>query len=280
MIIRNIVILLLVIFIMTFNSCNSSYEEKNNLRIGNRKYINAKYNESESYYLKSIEADTTLEALYGWGNSVQRQNIYSGQEKQDTLDSIAGIIYQKCIELNPINKLKLSKVYHNFGNLYYRIGLKYKNLQNITESNNFFLKSVSNYKSSLRLNPSDDETRYNLAKALYLLNQQHNNSENQQQDNKDKNNDKDKNNKKENENNKTKQNQDKDDKTMNNNEQNENNKNQGNNKQESNSFQNLNNIDKKTAEKLLKAAQQDENKVHKKLEKANSVGNNTKEKDW
>jgi hypothetical protein len=50
---------------MTFNSCNSSYEEKNNLRIGNQKYINAKYNESESYYLKSIEADTTLEALYG-----------------------------------------------------------------------------------------------------------------------------------------------------------------------------------------------------------------------
>ncbi len=63
------------------------------------------------------------------------------------------------------------KAYHNMGNVF----MKKKEYQ----------QAVDAYKEALRNNPSDDETRYNLALAKKMLEKQQNEQNDQNQDNKD-----------------------------------------------------------------------------------------------
>ena len=72
----------------------------------------------------------------------------------------------------PEGKARLSEVYHNMGNIFMQ--------------NKDYGKAVEVYKQSLRLNPKDDETRYNLALAQKLLSDQQNQDQSQDQQNDDK----------------------------------------------------------------------------------------------
>lgn len=65
-------------------------------------------------------------------------------------------------------KARLASVFHNLGD----ISMQSKEYQ----------KSVEAFKQSLRLNPKDDETRYNLALAQKLLENQQNENQDQNQD--------------------------------------------------------------------------------------------------
>lgn len=294
--------LILLITLTLFSGCQSDQNGRTMLRIGNKQYQKKQYNDSESSYLKSIEKNKSPEALYGRGNSTQRLSSSLPSDKLSTMDSVSMASYQSALELSGSNVIKKSKIYHNMGNSCYIAGLRNKKTQRLDESNKKFEESIEYYKSSLRLNPSDDETRYNLSLALYMLEknqeEQKNQEQNQNQDNenqdKDKQNqDKDKQNQDKDKDNKEKQNdsesnkQEKDQKNnqkdnKNNSKDNTQNKNKTN--QDSSSSLNRNEktegkIDKKTANQLLNAAQQDENKVQKKIEKAIGVGGSY-EKDW
>ncbi len=292
--------IIIITITLLFTSCSQSNNGRSELRLGNKKYESGLFNESESNYLKSIYQSESLEAFYGLGNSLQRQLTYSIQEKQDTIDSIANNAYNEGIELSTLNKLKLSKLYHNQGNLFYLKGLRYKNLQNLDESNRHFHQSAECYKSSLRLNPSDNETRYNLAMALYMLqqnkNEQEKNQDQNQNDKQDQNKEQDQNqnenqdqNKEQNQN--QNENQDQNQSSSNKEDQRHNDNQDNNNNNEANKQQPQNNplnnysprsqgeIDERTANQLLNAAQQDENRVQKKIEKA-SAGYYSNEKDW
>ena len=68
----------------------------------------------------------------------------------------------------PEGKARLAEIYHNVGN----IGMQSKE----------YAKSVEAYKQSLRLNPKDDETRYNLALAQKLLHDQQQQQDDKKQD--------------------------------------------------------------------------------------------------
>ena len=72
------------------------------------------------------------------------------------------------------DKKKLAQINHNLGTLLYMAQQ--------------YAQGVKAYKEALRCNPYDDETRYNLAKAMHMLkqqeqqqNQQENQEQNQQQ---------------------------------------------------------------------------------------------------
>lgn len=257
---------ILILYILFIISCSSSPDGRSELRLGNKKYSQGQYNDAESKYIKSIERNNSIEALYGRGNTVQRQAFYSSKEKQDTLDSIANILYQQCIDIQPTNKLKLSDIYHNQGNLFYTNGLRSRNLQDINESNNNFSKAAECYKSALRLEPNDSETRYNLAMALYMIKDNQNNQDNKEQDKKEQ--DK-KDNKGDNNEDRDKKPDEKNGQDEENNKKNKDDYNQGNKKP----------IDARTANQLLNAAQQDENRVHRKLEHSSQT-NFHYEKDW
>ena len=70
------------------------------------------------------------------------------------------------------------------GNLRYMSGMRNKKMQQLDESNKHFQESIDYYESSLRLNSKDDDTRYNLAMAQYMLekNREEQNNQNQNKD--------------------------------------------------------------------------------------------------
>lgn len=171
----------------------------------------------------------------------------------------------------------------------------YHNLGNSLLAQKKIDESIDAYKKSLRLNPNDMETKYNLAYAEKLKQQQKNKKKNQKnqqnKNNKDKNNknnkDKNKQNKDQNKNNKNKQNQDqKKNQDQNKNKQNQNNQNKQNqNNQNQNQQQQQpqqNKISKQSAEQMLQALQNDEQKTQEKVRKlkAKKAQQRKVEKDW
>ncbi|GAB6395374.1 MAG: VWA domain-containing protein [Bacteroidales bacterium] len=139
--------------------------ERKNVREGNKLYSNEKYTESEIAYRKSIEVNPrSIEGTYNLGNALYKQEKYPEAAEQYRL--LAGQA-QKLLSDNPANAARLAQTFHNLGN--------------ISMKNKEYAQSVEAYKQSLRLNPRDDETRYNLALAQKLLNDQQSQSQEQNQ---------------------------------------------------------------------------------------------------
>ena len=154
--------------LLAAGSASAQKAERSNIRQGNRLYRNEKYTESEIAYRKSIEVNPrSVEAAYNLGNALYKQKKYP--EAAEQYMQIVGRREQLLAD-NPANGRRLAEVYHNLGN--------------IQMQGKDYAKSVEAYKQSLRLNPKDDETRYNLALAQKLLKnqqQQQNQQQNQQQ---------------------------------------------------------------------------------------------------
>lgn len=139
--------------------------ERTNIREGNKLYKNEKYTESEIAFRKSLEVNPrSVEGTFNLGNALYKQKKYPEASEQYQL--IAGQT-EKLLKENQANAERLAQVFHNMGN----IGMQSKE----------YGKSVDAYKQSLRLNPKDDETRYNLALAQKLLEDQQNQDQSQDQ---------------------------------------------------------------------------------------------------
>jgi len=141
--------------------------ERKNVREGNKLYETEKFTEAEIAYRKSLEVNPrSFEGTYNLGNALYKQKKFPEAAEQYQLLAGQG---EKMIE-TPEGKARLAEIYHNVGN----IGMQSKE----------YAKSVEAYKQSLRLNPKDDETRYNLALAQKLLHDQQN-QQNEDQDKQD-----------------------------------------------------------------------------------------------
>ncbi|MGM9759996.1 MAG: tetratricopeptide repeat protein [Parabacteroides sp.] len=149
--------------------------ERKQVREGNKLYQEEKYTESEIAYRKSLEVNPrSIEGTYNLGNALYKQKKFPEAAEQYQLLAGQG---EKMVQ-TPEGKQRLSQVYHNMGNIFM--------------NGKDYAKSVEAYKQSLRLNPKDDETRYNLALAQKLLQDQQNQDENQQNDDKQENKDENK----------------------------------------------------------------------------------------
>lgn len=162
-----------IIWIFAFIFCSmgayAQKAERKNVRDGNKLYNSEKYTEAEIAYRKSLEVNPrSIEGTYNLGDALYKQQKYPEAAEQYQL--IAGQS-EKLLLDNPNNAERLAHVYHNLGN----IGMQNKE----------YAKSVEAYKQSLRLNPKDDETRYNLALAQKLLEDQQNEDQNQDDQDKD-----------------------------------------------------------------------------------------------
>ncbi len=153
-------ILFMVISCMTFPVV--AQEENAYIREGNRHYKSNKFTEAEIAYRKGLLKNSkSLEATYNLGNALFKQEKYAEALEQ----------YQKIVPTDKIPKEKLAAALHNTGNALLM-------QQKVAES-------IEAYKNSLKLNPKDDETRYNLALAQYLLkNQENNKDQNKKEDEK------------------------------------------------------------------------------------------------
>jgi len=139
--------------------------EREHIREGNKLYDKDKYTEAEIEYRKSIEVNPrSIEGAYDLGNALYKQQKYPEAVEQYSLIASQS---ERLLTESAANVKRVAHVFHNLGN--------------ISMQNNDYAKSIEAYKQSLRLNPSDNETRYNLALAQKLLENQENQEEDQEE---------------------------------------------------------------------------------------------------
>lgn len=207
--------------------------ERDYMRSGNKLYNDSLFVKAEVDYRKALELNPkSTDAMYNLGNALLMQN--KAKEAMEQFDAVTRI--EK-------DKGKLARAYHNMGV--------------ILQSSKQYPQCIEAYKQSLRNNPHDDETRYNLALAQKMLKDQ------QQQQNQDKQQEQ-------------KQDQKKDDQKDQNKDQNEDQKKQP----QQNQQQNKSEMSKENAEQLLNAVMQDEKNVQDKVKKQIQVSGKKLEKDW
>ncbi len=118
---------------------NIAYEKA--LKTAQKESLDGNYNQAEAAYKKALALNPASSgAAYNLGN------LHFEKEKRFE----AAADYQKAAEV-ATSKEEKHKIYHNLGNTFYE--------------NKQFKEAVEAYKNALRNDPTDDETRYNLALA-------------------------------------------------------------------------------------------------------------------
>lgn len=210
----------------------SAQTDRDYIRQGNKAYKAKQYPESEVRYRKALSINQeNPQALYNLGCALMMQNKMSEAVK----------FFQKAASIEK-NKFRKSKSYHNIGV--------------ICQGSKMYSDAIKAYSESLRNNPSDNETRYNLVLCKKLQKDNKQNDKNKQQQNQsDKNKDKG---------NKDKQEKQKD-------------KNQKKDKQQQNQPQ----MSKENAEQLLNAAMQQERETQERLNRSRQQQQTKRlEKNW
>jgi Ca-activated chloride channel homolog len=142
------------------NAQNSASQIKQ----GNKAFEEGKFVDAELLYRRAMEADNKWEkqALFNLAGTLYKQ------EKFDESVQLLNTLSQN----ESLSDKELSQVYHNLGNAM----LMQKKYQ----------ESIDAYKKALRLNPKDEDSRYNLSYALKKLQQQQNENQDQNQNGDDK----------------------------------------------------------------------------------------------
>ena len=179
-------LILLVSFVVALGA--NAQSDRQHIRNGNRLYHEQKFEQAEVEYRKAVGKNSANpQAHYNLGCALMAQQKDSAAIKQ----------YETAGKLEKTPRRK-AMVYHNIGV--------------VCQQHQLYQQAIAAYEESLRNNPNDNETRYNLALCKRLLknNPQNNqNKNNKDKDNKNKKNNKDKNNKDKNQKDQNKQNQDK-----------------------------------------------------------------------
>ncbi|MBZ0198313.1 MAG: tetratricopeptide repeat protein [Ignavibacteriaceae bacterium] len=252
--------ILLMVFIFSFSLFAQQMRSLNN--DGVELYKEGKYSEAEVNFKKGVEKQPeNFAANFNLGDSYYKQGRYDEAIKS----------YETALKTSKENEYS-AKTYHNVGNSLLKMQEK---VQDPQQKNKMLQQSIEAYKNSLKLNPDDRETKYNLSYALSLLDK---NKNKQQQDNKDKNN---KDDQKKDQQDKEKQNQDKNNQDKNNQQNKDEQKPDQNqeSKQDNLKQPDKNKISKEEAERILQALKNNEKDLQKKLRKVQGKKVKT-EKDW
>ena len=230
--------ILFAVFLLAAAGVSAQKAERDYIRKGNRLFNDSTFVDAEVNYRKAIDVNPkSAISMYNLGNTLMQQN-----KLQEAMEQfVAATKMEK-------DKGNLAQIYHNMGVIFH--------------SGKDYAKAVEAYKESLRNNPKDNETRYNLALAQKMLKDQ---EQNQHQDqNQDQNQDKKE---QEKEQDKDKQDQNQQD------QQNQDQQQQPPQPQE-------NQMSKENAEQLLKSVMQDEKDVQDKVKKQQVIQGGRLEKDW
>ena len=158
-------ILLTIICLCSF-SLLFAQQEGPDVRKGNRSYGKENYTESEVHYRRGLDKNSdSFESHFNLGDALFRQEKYPEALEQY-------VEAEKCLKVaedlreEKLNS-RLADTYHNIGNACY--------------AQQQYDQAVAAYQQSLRHNPKDDETRYNLVKAMQQLKQQQQQQQQQEQ---------------------------------------------------------------------------------------------------
>ena len=209
-------------------SASFAQNDRRYITQGNKLFRSGQFDKAEVAYRKAIEKNPrNPQAHYNLGNSLMAQKK----------DSAAVQSFQKSTELET-SKIRKAMAYHNMGV--------------VCQQHKMYGEAIEAYKNSLRLNPKDDATRYNLE----LCKRQQRNQKNQDKQDQNKQKDKNGNDQK----NEKQKNKDKQDQKKNNNE---------------------NKMSKENAEQMLNAAMQQEKSTQQRMKKAMQKPRTNKlDKEW
>ena len=223
-----------ILILLIPTSILAQKEERDYIRKGNRAFKDSIFVDAEINYRKALDINpkSTI-AMYNLANSLMNQNKL--QEAMEQYVNVSKLEKEK---------LNLAQTYHNIGVIFH--------------SQKEYAKAIEAYKESLRNNPQDDETRYNLALAQKMLNDQQQNQQDQNQENQDQQQ------KEEQEKQEQQQNQDQ----------------QQNQQQSSEPEKKDEKMSKENAEQLLNSVMQDEKDVQDKIKKQQVIQGGRLEKDW
>lgn len=224
--------LLIIFAILSFTGASAQRSYREYLRKGNKLYTDSLYDKAEVEYRKALEIDPNgSQALYNLGNTL----LYQDKAKE-AMDQYV------MAEKRESEKKNLAQIHHNMGV--------------ICQASKDYAHAVEYYKQSLRENPADDETRYNLAVAMKQLKEQQ--QENQQQE----------------------QEEQKQEQQENKEEQQKEQEQEQQQEQEQEQQQKEDEMSKENAEQLLESAMQDEKDVQEKVKQMMQIRGRNLDKDW
>lgn len=231
-----IIIAILSLFLAP-SSVLFAQKEASDVRRGNREYNKQNYTEAEVNYRRGLEKNKNgYEAHYNLGDALFKQDKYA--DAQAEFETAAKMLDKK------EDKTRYAKAMHNIGNCQF--------------AQQQYDKAVAAYQESLRANPADNDTRYNLVKSMQMLQQQ----QQQQQQNQ--------------------QNQDQKQDQQQQQQQQEQQQDQQQDQQEQQQQQQEQNddrMDKETAEQILQALEQDEQDTQEKMQRQQGRKKRV-EKEW
>lgn len=211
--------------------------DRDYLRSGNKLYNDSLFIKAEVDYRKALEVNPkSTDAMFNLANALLMQ-----QKAKEAMEQ-----YQSVSKIEK-DKEKLAQIYHNMGV--------------ILQSSKQLPQCIEAYKESLRNNPKDDETRYNLALAQKLLKDQQQDQQNQDQQ-------------------QQQQEQKEDKQEQNKDQQEQEQKDQQQQQNQQQQQQNKNEMSKENAQQLLNAVMQDEKNVQDKVKKQLQIQGKKLEKDW
>ena len=224
----------LMLMLLASISVCAQKAERDYIRKGNRFFKDSIYIDAEVNYRKALDANpqSTI-AMFNLGNTLLWQN-----KLQDAME-----LYANAVQLEK-DKNRKAQIYHNMGVIFH--------------SQKEYAKAIEAYKESLRNNPKDDETRYNLALAQKMLKDQQQNQQNQDQSQQ------------------QKQNPNQDKKEQNQGEKRQQQEQQQAPEPEKKESQ----MSKENAEQLLNSVMQDEQETQDKVKKQQVIQGTHLEKDW
>ena len=247
---KKIINILCLSFMLLTMVASPLYAQKESGKVfrGNKEYEKQDYTAAEVEYRRGIEANKeSFEAHYNLGNALFRQEKYP--EAQAEFEKAASLLPRE-------EKANRAATFHNIGNAFF--------------AQEQYEKAIEAYKEALRNNPKDDDTRYNLVKAMEMLKkqqqQQQQQQQNQQQNQKD-------------QQQQQKEQQQQEQQNQQNQNQQEQQQNQQQEQQQAEAQEQDQKMDKETAEQILQALEQDEQETQEKLQRQQGTKRRV-EKDW
>ena len=219
--------ILVTIISLCITSLLFAQQESGDVRRGNKQYNDSNYTEAEVHYRRALDKNQqSFEGYFNLGDALFRQEKYPEALEQYTKA-------ERCLNANDkLRKEELQK----------RLAATYHNMGNALYAQQQYDKAVGAYQQSLRNNPKDNDTRYNLVKAMHQLQQQQQNQQQQQQ-------------------------------------QNQQQEQQEQQQQEQQQQQDKQQMDQETAEQILQALEQDEQETQEKLQRQQGKKRRV-EKEW
>ena len=146
----------MLLLLLAATTASAQMTDRQYIRQGNKQFRSGDYANAEVSYRKAIEKNAkNPQAAFNLGNALMAQKKDSAAVEQ----------FEGAARLET-NSLRKAQAYHNMGV--------------ICQTHKMYGEAIEAYKNALRLNPKDDETRYNLVLCKHQKQKQDQQQQNQQ----------------------------------------------------------------------------------------------------